>query len=183
MIGIPTARVLQSSFSKDAVLATTYEDDYITRGMGFQIKKRIILTAQQTLYIEFDITQHSGTVYSLPLEVSTAGGLVLMDTYGADSSTGGIILATPLNLNGLSTNTADSTIKTGVTVSGTTINVREYVVGTLSTNQSSGGGQAQEHVPKILNNTKPIYIKLVNQETDPVTINLGIIWYELPAFT
>lgn len=172
----------QRSFSGDAVLTTTYQDDYITRGNGFQVKKRIALTSGQTLYLEFDISKHAGVVYSLPIEFSTGGGLVFVDTYNADSSTGGTVLAVPINVNGLSTKTSDTTIKTGVTVTGTPTNVREYIVGTLSTNQSSGGGPAQEGIPKILNNAKPLYFKIVNQESAAVTLNIGFTFYELPAF-
>ena len=173
----------QSSFSNDAVLTTDYQGDYITRGVAFQVKKRITLTTGQTLYLEVDISKHTGVVYSLPLEMSTAGGSVFVDTYNADSSTGGTVLQTPMNLNGKSSNVAKTTVKTGVSVSGTAINVREYTVGTLSTNQSSGGGTGQAEVPKILDNTKPLYIKLVNQESATVVFSFGFVWFELPAWS
>lgn len=172
----------QLSFSKDAVLTTTYQDDYTTRGNGFQFKKRISLTSLQTLYLEIDISKHKGVVYSLPLELSTAGGLVFVDTYSADSSTGGSTFATPLNLNGLSATTANTTVKSGVTVSGTPLNVREYIVGTASTNQSSGGGAIQNEVPKILNNAKPLYLKIENKESAATVLDIGFVWFELPTW-
>lgn len=67
-------------------------------------------------------------------------------------------------------------------VAGTPTNVREYSVGTLSTNQSSGGGTVQHEVPKILNNTRPLYIKLENKENAITIVNFGFVWYELPSW-
>ena len=170
----------QASFTKDAIIATTYADDYITKGNAFQVKKRIALASGQELYLEFNIALAVGKmVYSLPIKLSTGGGLVFVDTYNATSSTGGTTLATPINLNGLSSAAAQTTVKTGVTVSGTASNVREYIVGTISTNQSSGGGSAESDTPKILDNSNPLYIKLANQESAIVYVDLGFIWYEI----
>ena len=170
----------QTSYTDDAVLTTTYADDFITKGNGFQIKKRIDLTAGQTIYLEFDITKAVGkTVYSLPLRMSTGGGMVYVDSYNADSSTGGTTLATPNNLNGKSSTAALTTVKTGVTVTGTATNVREYVVGILSTKQSSGGGQGGVDVPKILDNSKPLYFKIENTESAAVVLDFEFVWYEI----
>ena len=179
-IGVPP--ILQTSYSKDGILVTTYQDDYITRGNGFQFKKRISLTALQVLYFEVDISKHTGVVYSMPLSLSTAGGLVFIDSYNADSSTGGTLMSAPLNLDGLSSTVADTTIKTGVTVSGTPTNVREYMVGTSSTKQSAGGGTMQSESPKILDNRKPLYFKVENKENTVTILDVGFVWYELPAW-
>lgn len=174
------ARILQESYSKDAVLTTSYADDYITRGNGFQVKKRIALSGSQTLYLEFDITKAVGKfVYALAPIMASSGGLVFVDTYLADSSTGGTTLVTPLNMNSLSSNAALTTVKTGVTVSGTPSVVREYLVGTTATNQSSGSGASAAGVPRILNNTKPLYFKIANQEASALTFNLEFVWYEI----
>lgn len=170
----------QASFSKDGFVTTDYAQDSIVRGYGFQFKKRITLTALQTIYLEFDITKHAGAVFSLPINAHTGGGLVFLDTYLADSSTGGSTV-TPLKLNGLSANVAKTTIKTGVSVSGIPINVREYLFGTASTNQSSGGGAANLDQPKILDNTKPLYFKIENKENAVTYLDMEFVWFELPG--
>jgi len=167
----------QTSYTEDALKMTTYADDYITRGNAFQIKRRIKLTSEQTMYLEFDITKAVGKViYSMPLQMVTSGGLVYVDTYTADSSTGGTSLGIPINLNGLSSNTALTTVKSGVTVSGDVTNLRQYVVGTHS---STGGGPGNVDVPKILNNAKPLYFKLVNAESDSTVLEINFVWFEI----
>lgn len=87
------ALLTMASFSKDAVLTTDYENDYIVRGMAFEVQRRISLTSGQTPYLEFDVTKAVGKlVFSLPFKAISSGGNVFIDTYGADSSTGGLEL-------------------------------------------------------------------------------------------
>jgi len=174
------ALLTASSFSKDAVLTTDYENDYIVRGMAFEVQRRISLSSGQTLYLEFDITKAVGKmIFSLPFKAISNGGNVFIDTYEADSSTGGTVLMTPNNLNALSSNVALTTVKTGVTPTGTATGLREYSTGSKTTNQAAGGGSAGTGFAKILDNSKPLYFKFVNQETDTVTIDFGFVWYEL----
>jgi len=171
--------VSQASFSGDGILTTSYAEDYITRGMAFELQKRITLTTGQTLYLEINVALAVGKmVYALPLRMSNNLGNVFVDTYNADSSTGGTLLPVN-NLNGLSAITPLTTVKTGVTPTGTPTALREYSVGTVKTVQSGGGGSASPGFPKIMNNAKPLYIKLVNQETTTVTFDLGIVWFEI----
>lgn len=172
----------QKSFSGDAVLTTDYERDYITRGMAFEVQRRITLTSQQTLYLEFNIALAVGKiVYSLPIKATTPGGNVFLDTYYATSSTGGSVLMVPNNLNALSANVALTTVKTGVTPSGTASGLREYSIGSKATNQAAGGGPIGAGYAKVLGNSKPLYFKFVNQESSTVTVDLGFVWYEIPA--
>ena len=110
--------------------------------------------------------------------MSTNLGNVFVDTYNADSSTGGTLL-TANNMNGLSAVTPLTTVKTGVSPTGTITALREYSVGTIKTVQSGGGGSAPQAFPKVLNNLKPLYLKLVNQETSTVTVDLGFVWFEI----
>lgn len=170
--------VNQLSFSQDAIIATDYAQDYIVRGRAFQIRKRITIPGEETLYMEFDLTKATGPIFTLPVLCSTAGGAVFLDTYNADSSTGGTALPV-LKLNTSSDNLPKITVKSGVTVSGTPENVREYIIGTLSTNQSSGGGLISDETPKVWANDKPLYFKFMNQETGPVVLNVGFVWFEL----
>lgn len=172
----------QKSFSGDAVLTTTYSDDYITRGMAFEVQRRITLTTGQTLYLELNAPLAVGKlIYSLPLRMSSNSGNVFLDTFSADASTGGT-LWTPNNLNENSSNTALATFKSAVSApSGTAVLLREYSVGVVKTNQSGGGGSAPSSAPKLLDKTRPRYFKFVNQETSTVVVDFGFTWYEIPA--
>lgn len=170
----------QLSYSKDAGLVTTYADDYITRGMAFEIQRRITLTTGQVLYLELKLPLAVGKfIYSLPLRLSSNSGNVFLDTYAADAATGGTAW-TPINLNENSANVALATFKTGVGVpSGTPSFLREYSTGVIKTNQSGGGGSAPSSAPKILNSARPRYFKFTNQETSTVVVDFGFVWYEI----
>jgi len=179
-IGDHLVHLDQDSYSKDAVLTTSYADDYITRGKGFQVQKRVTLSGSQTLYIEFNTALASGLmVYSLPMNITPNQGNVFLDTYNVDSTTGGSVYTVPLNLNALSDNQSVVTIKYGITTSGTITNLREYSFGAPLTNQSSGGGTTAGDSPKILDNTKPLILKLMNQETETVVLDVNAVWYEI----
>jgi hypothetical protein len=167
------------SLSKNGLVCTTYADDGVVRGQCFNVRKRLTLTSGQTYYVAFDLTAHTEkTLFTLPLGLSTSGGSVFVDTYGVDSYTGGTSV-TPVKMNSMSTIEPLAIIKQGVTPTGGPYSLREYIVGTLTTNQSSGSGTGLVDTPKILNPAKPIIFKLVNQESGSVVLNINFIWYEI----
>lgn len=173
-------RVLSNS--KKGIVTTTFADDYDARGWGFQLQRRITITNGATVYFVLDTTaciDNSGIIL-LPLVMQTGGGMVFVDTYKIDSYTGGSVL--PLvNLNGTSTNTAKSIVKTGVTPTGTPgADLREYIVGVQSTNQDAGGGAITPDLPKRFPAGSIITAKIVNQETATVYVSFGLIFYEVP---
>jgi hypothetical protein len=173
------ALIRAQSISKNGLVTTTYADDGMVKGQCFHIRKRLTLTSGQTYYVAFDLTANDDKIlFSLPLEMSTAGGCVFVDTYGADSYTGGTSI-TPIKMNAMGTQNALAVVKEGVTPTGGPYSLREYIVGTLSTNQSSGSGTGLIDTPKILNPAKPIIFKLVNQESSSVILNINFIWYEI----
>lgn len=181
MIGGFVGRLLQHSSSKDAVLTTSYADDYIVRGQGFHVKKRVAIGANATLYFEvaFNLAAPK-VVFSLPIKMNIVRGYAFIDTFQADSSTGYVTSASPLNMNELSTNSSLVTFKTGTTApAGTVSHLREYVVGTDSTNQSGGGGTGGADSPKILDISRPRYVKIVNQEDVATILDFESVWYEL----
>lgn len=178
-IGSSLVRMTQQSFSRDAVLVTTYADDFVSRGQCFQVIKRVALTSSQTRYVVFDLTAHTEKlIYSLPIQFYSSGGEVFIDTYGVDSYTGGTVIPA-LKVNGLSNIDPLAIIKIDVTPSGTPLNIREYLIGAKSTNQSSGGGRGIDGIPRVLNTAKPIVLKITNQETVNVNVEIGLVWYEI----
>lgn len=167
----------QKSFSGDAVLTTTYADDYIVRGQAFQVQKRIALGSAETLYLVFDFSTAIGkTIFTLPIVGSTTAGLVYLDTFIADSYTGGSPI-TALPINSISSNTSLATIKSGVTPTGSS-NLREYSIGIKATNQASGGAPIGGQTPKLFTGSRLVF-KFVNQESAANVVTLGFTWYEL----
>lgn len=168
----------QQSYSGDAVLITSYADDYVTRGKAFQIQKRITLTSAASSYWEFYLpSAATKIVYSLPISANSYGGGCSLDTYYADSSTGGTAV-TAINLNANSSNTPLVTVKSGVTVSGTAVGTREYLIGS-SAIAGTGGGAIGTNVPKIIATNKPLYFKFTNLENSTIQVAFNVVWYEL----
>lgn len=168
----------QQSFTGNAIVATTYADDYVTRGQAFQVQKRFSLTSGASAYWEFNVpAAASKIVYSLPIAANTYGGGCSLDTYYADSSTGGSAV-TPINLNAGSSINPLVTVKSGVTVSGTPTGVREYLIGS-SASARTGGGTIGTDVPKIIATDKPLYFKFTNLENSTIQVAFNFVWYEL----
>lgn len=172
-------RLSQWSASQDAILTTSYADDYTVRGYAFQIQRRIALTSEQTLYwvVDFSAVAASKAVFSLPIALQSTAGLVYVDTYAATSYTGGSV-ETIINPNAGSAIVPQAVVKSGITPTGATL-VREYAVGSKSTNQSSGGGAVSGQTPKIWGKV-PLVIKMVNQESAENVLTVGFTWYEIP---
>jgi len=184
-LGDSFVKVAQQAYAGDAVLTTDYTANYTTKGVGFQVHKRITISGNQTLYVVLDAlaTAASGMfLYSLPIMISPNQGNIFVDTYNVDSYTGGTSLGTPININELSSIKALSFIKSGVTVSGTITNLREYTIGAPLTNQSSGGGVMPIGISKILDNRKPIIAKIMNQENSVLTLDFNFVWFEIPPY-
>ena len=147
--------------------------------------KRITVSGSQTIYVVMDATATAASgmfLYSLPIGILPNQGNIFVDTYTADSYSGGVSLGAPINLNERSSITSLSTIYKGATVSGTISNLREYSIGSPSTNQSSGGGGNIIGVPKLLNNAKPIVMKVMNQETTTVILDFNFVWFEITPY-
>lgn len=160
------------------MLGTDYAQDYMVRGKAFQFRKRLTIPGSGDLELEFDFTKYGGIVFSQPIQMRSTGGLVYVDTYQRTSSTGGTA-ETVINLNETSDNVNATTVKSGVTSTGDKLLIREYTVGTKSTNQASGGGSAGFGVAKILDTSKPRYFYFANQETSDVVLEVEFIWYEI----
>ena len=184
-LGDQFIQIAQQSYAKDAILTTDYTANYITKGNGFQIHKRVTISGNQTLYITLDATATAASgmyLYSLPVVIAPNQGNIFVDTYNVPSYTGGTVFATPINLNELSPIASLSVAKIGITTSGTITNLREYSIGAPLTNQSSGGGAPPIGIAKILDNRKPIIVKIMNQETATVILDFNFAWFEIPPY-
>lgn len=176
----------QKSNTGDAVLTTTYADDYITRGNAFQVRRRISLAASTTTKIVLDTTAVPSTsyIFILPVSVAGTGGPILVDTYGISTYTGGSAIV-PAKLNSTSSNVAASLFLTGITSSDVAGNdLRQYIIGaTGNPQQVNRSGSSSGAVPYIVAPGSKIVMQINNTYTDTNTIAFDVIWYEIPAVT
>lgn len=172
------------TFSKTGIVTASYSEDSVSKGYGFQIQKRITLTTEQTYYLVLDSTALIALkkrLFILPLLMLTGGGMVFVDTYAIEGYTGGTEV-TPLKINGNSDLTPDCIFKKGITPTGDPLtDTREYIVGTLSTNQASGGGSIPPDIAKQFPAGSIIVVKLMNQEAATVYLDFGLIFFEFPT--
>ena len=173
----------QQSFSGDGIIATTYSDDYITRGDCYNIVSRQTIASGATVKNVLDLTGVSSSrfIFVLPVSITSSGGYIKADTYAISSYTGGTAKAF-VNANSTSNRTAQSVYKYGITSSDAKgADVREYVVGGGSNPASSRGGAASGANALILNNTKKICFEMTNTTTGSVDVSVALVVYEIQA--
>lgn len=173
----------QQSFSGDGVITTTYSDDYVTRGDCYNLVSRQSIAANTTVKNVLDLTGVSAgrLIFVLPVTITSSGGYVKADTYAISTYSGGTAKAF-INANALSTRTAQSVYKYGITTTDAKgADVREYVVGGGSNPASSRGGAASGANALVLKNTQKICFEMTNTTTGSVDVSVALVVYELQA--
>ena len=171
----------QSSFSNDAVLTTTYDDDYTVSGNGFLLQKNFTISAAGTLLLLFDYTTLTGTdkkIFIRPAIFSTTSGPVTVTAYRGTDYSGGTQLHA-YNLNTIIGGESKITITQGPTGSVKGTEVQNWLVGTGSTNQSSGGGSIEVDVNFVRPNTGKTLMEIVNSSGEQITFNVVQKFFEL----
>jgi hypothetical protein len=177
-------RIRQASYSRDALLSTSYADDFIVRGKAFQVQRRIENIPNGTAYksvIDFSGVDEDKIIFMLPVALSSTGGPMYIQTYAITSYTGGTVL--PVNkMNYLLSNESQAVVKKGVTtsdVAGT--DVREYELGALGNPQQvnragniSGAASALIFPPGGI-----LCLDVLNQYTEALPLIVGLVWYEI----
>lgn len=182
-VGIPP--ILQTSYSKDAVLTTTYQDDYIAKGNAYQVQRRITsIPTTGTYKIVLDLSSLSSAkvAFILPINMSATGGPVYIKTYKITTYTGGTAFPTnKLNTLTSNTNTAQGVVKHGITstdIAGD--DLREYELGaTGNPQQVNRSGGATGAAPLIVPAGTKICLEIDNNYTDVISFTLGLVWYEI----
>jgi len=167
------------SFSGDGWVVTPYADDYISRGCAFQVH-RILEVPAGGLKIAIDFSSVTDKVlFTMPLYFATNEGQVYVRTYKVVSYTGGTIIPV-INRNGLSGNVAQGVFSSGITTADTPgDDLREYIVGALSTNKLPGGGTGGGSYPKVFSNGIIVF-DIINKESSAVDLEIDLNWYEVP---
>ena len=169
------------SFSGDASRVTTYADDYTVRGAGFLLQKNFTILTGASLLILLDYTTLVGlnkVVFLRPAQFSTTSGPVTVIVYRGTNYSGGTLLHA-YNLNTIIGGESKLTLTEGPTGSVKGESALEWLVGTGSTNQSSGGGSTQTDVNIIRPNSGKTLMEVVNGSGKDIIFNISQILFEL----
>lgn len=161
-----------SSFSGDALLTTTYLDDYIVRGNIFTIGISQDLTQDTPIYFTSEIlgVPSIKALLLLPILINPTEGYVELNIYEDTDYTGGATIV-PTNRNRGSSITNEVSINVGATGAdkGTLLSLSN-VFGVAGTNQSAGGGQSSTSNAIVLDLNKRYLYELTASETGLVGI-------------
>lgn len=175
----------QCSQSKDAVLVTSYADDFTTRGASFLFEKNIAIASGGTALVLFDYTTYIpgpgqiGQVYVYaPIFQSTVGP-VTVNLYRGTNYTGGTEFdaSNPNTLHAKITSGTTLTLGPTGTVKGTL--TMEYLVGGQSQGNNSAAGATQGLSYFITNNTRKSLVEIVNNSGSAITFHYGQIMFEI----
>ena len=171
------------SASKTGVVTTTFENDFGAKGNGFFFQRNFTLAAAtgSKLYILIDYTTYTnvdGLIFVQPPVFSSSSGPVIVDVYRDSDYAGGTAIEVPSN-NAVIDNKMETTITQNPT--GTTLGtaVLEYLVGSESTNQNSGGGSSIVGPPFILDNTGKTLVEITNNSGNEITFNYSQVFFEV----
>lgn len=159
-------QILENSLSnsKDALISTTYEDDYTARGLKYVIANTFTITAGATANFLLDLSGMPAgkTVFSLPLTILSSAEEVQIRIYEGTDYAGGTV-ATCYNSNRMATDTYDFMITTGATGTDKGTLFKNYVAyGSSGFFGSTATGKGYGSSATILNPTKKYLLELEN---------------------
>lgn len=172
--------IASSSFGKDAVKTTSYNDDYRVGGNCFFSDIRFNLAKSATVFYKLDVSSVAGTCFLLPLRLNCSKGPLLLDLYAGDNYEKGAVV--PLvNANENSDKTAISTlnIATAPAVDPTKGTLKaSFLIGLSGKPAALTGGSNIGSNPLILDTTKSYLIEITNIDT----VNDAIVGMALTEF-
>ena len=182
-----TTELIQKSMSNNetGLVTTSYADDGVVRGSSFVFEKNFTIANSGTLYILVDYSTYAptsaqkGLVFVYPPDFGTTAGTVVVNVYRGTNYAGGT------EFDAINPNTTASK-----TTSGTTLTYRatgskkgdvvlNYLVGSSSTNQNSGGGSNTGMQFFIRPNTDKTLVEIVNDSGEEITFHYGQGLFEI----
>lgn len=168
------------SFSRNAIVATSYENNYIFSGNSFNVETVVTIGSGDTTYdLAFDTSGMDRSLVALPITWATTAGPVIATLGTCTSYTGGTEL-TPLNrdYSYQVSFPAQSEIHYDVVPTGYSATTTKVLIGTSATNQSTGGGTTRGSLPRVLQ-TGPIYVyRIANNAGEEISFHVNFNWYE-----
>jgi hypothetical protein len=170
----------QDTFSGNAVLTSTYQDDSIVSGDGYIIEYTFAIGTSETIYVEVNpkaMVEKRLTVLPTGWGMSASYALV---TLGVCSACSGGTAVTFLNRNYYfaSSKPADTLCNVNATPTDAVDSPIRFVVGTATHGVNIGGGSYNAGGIQILDPTLDYYFKVANQTTTPGIVTMNIQIYE-----
>lgn len=177
------------SGAKNALLATTYADNYTIAGNGFSCANLLDIAAESNGNYVIDLSAIPAgkqVIFTLKDYNSTVGPITIQDSYSDDTGvyTGGTSL-TCLNLNNNSIITHNAIIKhtvTKVTAGKDWSDGHKYLVGGAEIKAASSTG-ANQSITGVLKTGRVYYFDIYNANTSDTgaTIGIKLAWFEVGA--
>lgn len=160
------------SFSQDALLTTDYANDFIVRGFAYNIERSITLAGNSS--INFLLTPANGkNIIFFPISIEAKDSDVKLSLYEGTNYAGGSIL-TPYNLNRLSPNAAEVSVRSGASGS----NLGDLLLERCSfAERKSSGSMIEGHIT-ILDSSKKYLVILENMTATEAKISYSALFYE-----
>jgi len=160
-----------------AVVATSFELDYLVRGKGHEVHRRFSIKPGITKFV-LDFTECTRDyIFSMPIYGGTSKDQVYMDSYRISSYSGGTEVPS-VNPQGAHPIAAEGKFVKGVVstdVAGD--DLRQYIYGTQSQGNVAGGGGITGNHPKI-SGTDTIIMLEITASTN-LDLELNLLWYEV----
>lgn len=180
MFNIKISNLLNRAASTmfNALRVTSYENDYIFQGKSYSIETFFSIASGNTTYdIVFDTTNVTNSLVALPTTWNTTAGDVTINLGICTGYTDGTSL-TPLNR--LYSGSSSAVIfKYDVTPAGYSAGATNILVGSSSTNQSSGGGTIKGNLPIVLETGIKYVFRISNNSGENIKLGTSINWYEI----
>jgi hypothetical protein len=169
------------SHNKDCIVTSSHLEDAIHRGEVFTTQQIYDIGNGATLKILIDPTlcDSDKEVSIVPFAFSTTVGYLIV-TFTNDCNYSGGTLSPVVNRNDNQTGILLNQMEVRRAATGTDEGdyVTDYIVGTKSTNQSSGGGTNLPSDIFILNKAKKYLLTIVNYAGEAVKFSLRLTWRE-----
>lgn len=165
------------SFSEDGLIATSYADDYTTRGLHFLINKRETLGSEVTLTFLWDLSSVTGTFLLEPFALKSEDTKVTIKVYEGTDYTGGVA-ETSFNINRASSNTANATLNRGATGSDKGTLIREHVAFASGQGVNSNPAAINAININIFDTSKNYLVEIINEENSATDIEWSNSWFE-----
>ena len=166
------------SYQKNALIATTYADDYVFQGKCFGIENFVTISNADTEFdIVFDTTNVNKDLVALPTKWFTTAGDVNVNLGSCSSYASGTeILPTNRNYQGTD---SEVIFKYDVTPTAYVAGSTNLLVGSAATNQNSGGGGLEGSLPIILETGIKYIFRVANNSGAEIKFAFMIYWYEV----
>jgi hypothetical protein len=169
------------SFTGDAIVTTTYGDNYVVLDKALSIRDSVAVGDNETAYFLIDpSTYPDDEIFCLPIRMTSTSGrfdVVITPDFTYTTATNAVDV---FRRNGV---VVDNTgyVKVYKTITGLTINSSplKYPVGGESSNQNSAGGNVAGESVFTIHSDNKLLISATNNSGEDAYFGIQIDWYEI----